>query len=694
MLRVEQEKMHFDRVRPTLVTRAPRRVVCVVCELDTAEPDGKHGIESFKTRLRRWHVIEANRCESGRWLRQHHEGDSCTSHWRTMAALLIGRRSCWIVSPSIGEWLASTGGYGEFTAGRLWLPTQTDPSSEHFPDGLDHSGMRPGFLVLNGPTEIIVGRYADTEIHAVAASNYGIADVRELLWQTVGVEAAKEMVTLGPGRFAGCGQAVAESLSNWYCGMIDEWLDSDSGVWAETAAKCSWSFYKRRYASGELTFHQNVKAHKMERAALYGGRAEVYRRGSQVGSFTRLDVRSMYPSILSAERAPVGLSHLGGPKPVAYLQEAAQNHCVVARVTIDTQIDAYPFRLWVEQKEKGVNVDGHYKTDYTKRKKRTIYPVGVFTTTLCGPEFCHAARTGAIDKVIEYALYRTSGEFAGMLSECIAKRRAAEFAGESSKAKLWKLVANSFAGRFARRNGGWISEPRLTCAEAWSEWFEQRPLTTAEMKRLDAMTPRESIAERTRLRETVRCRSIGFLSQYFQRETDDPVGFPILFAWLTACGRQRLHAIVQACGEANVLQTDTDGLWVDDEGLRRGREAGIGFGDEPGQIRIVETAESVHFVTPKHYCINGKWTMSGFSDGFAIDDKGRIVDHARRTLYHADTADGPSCVLIDRRTSDVSNLSDNHRAPSPLDGTRPWRLKDGDDALHYDSVREPDDWDD
>lgn len=660
-------KLHFDRIVGTNVTRVPRRVLSVCVELLAASSQFRGHQGTLAMRLAAWSICDANRTQDGNWTRDYYEGITGPDHWSVLAELLRGRRSCWLVMPSVGEWLAATGGYAELTAGRLWIPGYTLPDRKAQPGEADGSAGRPGYVVLNGPTEIIVGRYRTTEVSCVAASNYGQGHLRELL--------PADIETIGPDRFRGRGRGVAEVLSDWYCGLIDTWREADAGIWAATAAGLSHGFYRRKYADGSLTLHRNHAAHRLERLCLYGGRAEVYQRGPQTGHFVRIDARSLYPSILATIPAPMGLEHCGSETSPKRLSDALRTHCVVAQVRISTPTDSYPWRLYSTQTtvlpsaeaDPSRGTAAREEVNRVGRKRRTVYPTGEFVTTLCGPELRLALDRGHVSHVFGHAIYRTGKGFMGMAQECLSQRAQAADRGDVHGERFWKLIVNSFAGRLARRAGGWVSDVRVGNGEAWAEWFGPHPDTGV----------------------TVRCRSIGFVAQYYERETDEPKAFPVGFAWLTAWGRTRLAEIVASCGEEEVLCTDTDGLWCTRAGYERSLSVPHLWHGKPGSLRKVDEAQSVEFVTPKHYRIGDKWTMSGFADGFRILPNGDVVDYSRRSLYPADTADGPSCVLIDRRESSTAAMQDNHRWLGPYGRTRPWRLTFGDDTLRSDEVLDP-----
>lgn len=671
MLRVNEKPLFFDRISGTKVTRCPRRILAIVPELQADEPTKTISLESVGTRLVRWAIVAARMTDSGHWLRSEFEGSTAEGHWSVLHELLTGRRSAYIVCPSVSEWLASCGGYAALTACKLWFPKYTQPDIPLDIDTSKESAGRPGFFTLNGPTEILSCRYRRTLLEIVAASNYGINDFGSLVGMYGGVTDAEPFDCDGPNRFRGGALIVANCLSQWYCGMIDRWKHHDCGVWKSTAAQLSRSFYRRKYATRAVVKHQHVDAHKLERAALYGGRADIYRVGEQRGSFHRLDIRSLYPSILASVPAPVALSAHGGSISLKYLSDAMRTHVVAARVTLATESDDYPLR-WKPTPGKGFKLQTFGRLDDgAVMESQTLFPIGEFTTTLCGPELEHAVASGHVTAVHEHAIYRRSMEFAPMMVECMSRRTAARHAGDPIEADFWKLLSNSFSGQWARRAGGWVADERLPAVEAWHEWIQRHPDSG----------------------EYVRCRTFGFIPQWYEAKSDKPSACPIIFAWLTACGRRVLAEAVRVVSTAHCLQTDTDGLWVDDRGLEKLLLQPERWGDGPGKLRIVDTASNCQFWTPRHYHSNGRWIYAGFAKGWTINADGTVSDVSRRSVYPADSADGPSRTLIDYRRSDIRGMQDNHRATKPDGTTTPWRIDRVTGRLSNDfaAAQEPDD---
>lgn len=644
---------HYDRIRGTKVTRCPRHVIAI--SYDDDYEDGKTDDDKIyqTTTLTNWSICERKYTQSGTWNTQSLCGNSKLTLWQTLYSLISGRRGVWILVPSVSEWLAVSNGYAELTAGRLWIPGITLPCQADMIPEANNKNQRSGYIVLGGSTEILHCRIYKTECHIVGVSNYGNVELDNLISAdpVIGRHGGTDDDTNIPSdnRLAD----ISEKMSRWYCGMIDEWRGSDCGTWGHTASQLSHSYWRRKYANGNVVKHQNTEAHKLERAALFGGRSDVYRYGNVSEPLYRLDVRSMYPYVLSSRPCPVALSVYGNGQSAEYLLDVMKTHCVCARVELDTDVDNYPVKTSTKKLLTAMHADRSIGKYQFSRDDITLYPTGKFITVLVGEELKNAILLGHVVKVYDFAIYRYANEFMPLMYSLIMKRREAEYNGDKIRGAFYKLLANSFAGKFARKPGGWTTDKRYSIAEAWGE----------------EVMPHHETGLPTRVR------SIGFVPQYWQAADDTPSGCPVILAWLTSEGRRILRKIVEWCGIDNVIQTDTDGLCVNDVGFNKITKMKGLFGNRAGQLRLVETYSTAQYYTPRHYCVDGDWIMAGFSENHRVTDDGIIIDQSKQSLYPADTADGPSGVRVTQRSCMISLIADTHRVKLDDGTTRAYRAR-------------------
>ena len=123
----------------------------------------------------------------------------------------------------------------------------------------------------------------------------------------------------------------------------------------------------------------------LERRAYFGGRSEAFRLGNiDGGPFYKLDINSMYPSVMVDAPVPLALKAVYSYVSKAELRAALRSSLVVADVEVQTEDPIYP-RV----------IDG-----------RLCFPVGRFTTSLCTPELRYALNRGHIARVGGMATYR------------------------------------------------------------------------------------------------------------------------------------------------------------------------------------------------------------------------------------------------------------------------------------------------
>lgn len=632
-------EFRYNRIRPTKVTRCPRRVIAVCCEHQCATHPASSITSTSISTLNRWSIWHAKLNDRKTWKGTLYTGSESMSLWTQLQLLAVGRKQIWIVTPSVSELLAVSNGYLMLTERILSIPGVTKSILKTDSAGLSENKQRPGFLTLFGPTEIIHGRLGETDVHFVSASNYGKVDIANLVEKFHPSKKRISVSWTGGDKYINSSDLIAESLANWYTSMIDEWRASDCGTWGHTAAQLAHSYWRRKYAKGTVVKHLNEQAHRLERAALYGGRADLYKWGNINGPLYRVDVRSMYPYILSSRQCPVALSTTGNSVSNGWIVSAAKTHCIIATVKISTKNDVFPFRLTTGGVNRKIDTESKHRTAWVPRRTQTIYPTGQFTTTLIGCELMDAINTGCVDEIYEYAAYRYSDEFMPFMAELCDKRMEHADNGDEVRSQFYKLLGNSFAGKWARKPGGWTTDKNYPSEKPWEVWVD-----------CDRDTG-----------EPVKCRAIGHVPQVWRKHTDKPSGCPVILAWLTSEGRSILRKLIGWAGETNVVATDTDGLWLKESGYNDLKRINNLFGEGPGHLRLIDQCEEGYFMTPRHYRVGTKWHMSGFAAGWCISPDGLIHDYSRSSIYPTRMDDSHDGVRVTHRAMSIQTICDTGR---------------------------------
>lgn len=429
-----------------------------------------------------------------------------------------------------------------------------------------------------------------------------------------------------------CSRTAAERAELWLLAfqeLATWWRSCARAPWGLTAAGMSMGILRTHIQPKELCSHSHEWAHRLERAAAVGGRAQTFYfgdvgipawyatdrdpapgpspHGQIPGPVAHYDVRSMYPSLLRDMSFPVALTSYRedrGPKePQAY----AESFGVIARVTIDTDSPNYPVRT-------GDHI---------------AYPVGRFTTVLTGPELLRLKGEGKVVACHAMAIYRMGRPFRAAAQALIELRERARAEGRPAWELFAKLMANGLGGKLAQAKGVWEQRPKLPALMRFGEWYQERKSTG----------------------KVARFRGIAGCVWEYVPDATGRGPYTFAFAYLTAYGRLHLRGLIDACPSQTVVSVDTDGLWVLPDGdvaLRAHARCGA---DVAGGLRRVGESPCGRWFGPRHYFTTGGWVLAGFSAPTVCDDGRWVRDSQRRTPLAGPAGAPPAGVCVTARTS-------------------------------------------
>lgn len=411
--------------------------------------------------------------------------------------------------------------------------------------------------------------------------------------------------------------------------LCDWWPSVAKSAFGLTSGQLAWGVLRSHVPSKTMSTHSHEHAHRLERAGAHGGRAcswwvgsvgegvgpaqtvtdadgETYTRWMP-GPIHHVDVCSMYPSVMRDNVFPVKLRSYSRDVRPTDPADLAGLMGVMARVTIRTMTPEYPYRT----------------------KDRVTYPTGTFTTVLTGPELLKLQSEGEVLKCHELATYTLGRPFVGAVDALIQSRRRARSAGNALSESHAKLIVNSLAGKLAQRSGGWARRAELDTPGTWGERYE--------------------INAQTNVRR--RYRYLAGLCWEYAEEREPSGPFTAAFAYVAAYGRLLIRTLRQACERSDVLTQDTDGLWLTEKGIQALRGSRHAQGVEPGQWRHTDTAHSARFWGPRHYCVDGRWTLSGHHRPHVESDGLIVRDSYTPSLWGARLGAAPDAVHTVSRTS-------------------------------------------
>lgn len=380
---------------------------------------------------------------------------------------------------------------------------------------------------------------------------------------------------------AECAERVRK-LSDW-------WRDNAAAPLGVTVGQCAVNLLRRFAPPKTLCTHSVKEAQSLERQASFGGRASVWyvgkigggpdiasgpfarRPGVPVprvpGPVTLVDVRSMYGSIMRDKPVPYKLVSYRENVTVRELLQLCERDGAIARVRIRTNWPELPYRSG----------------------NRVLYPIGEFTTTLTGPEILAASKHGEILECHAMSLYRSAcvlNAYAAWLTDPSTREHCAK---DVSSKSFPKLLTNSLAGKLAQRPGRWSRSPRRDEPGRWGESYEVSRETGT----------------------VTRVRHLAGLAFVWDADEFAAGPYAAAFAYIAAWGRLWMADLRSRLPPRVSVSQDTDGLWVLGSSTQTMDMVGGLVGEAPGQLRIEGSADSARFLGPRHYCVNGRWTLSG-----------------------------------------------------------------------------------
>lgn len=360
--------------------------------------------------------------------------------------------------------------------------------------------------------------------------------------------------------------SAAIAAANEYLATL---IDNDLGPPCWTAASQAFAAWRAGPFPWTIRPTQDEQAIRLERAAVYGGRCEVYRTGVHGWPTYHLDFTSLYPSVMQSELMPIELEEFttGGVE-----ERHAEPYCDrlhIADCTIRTDRPDYPLRI-----------DG-----------RVIYPVGLFRTVLPDEDYREAWIRGHVVTVHSLLTYRSARIFGPIISKLWGLRQAAKAAGNRQQDQVIKRLMNSLSGKFNQREIRWEDAPeQMAVAPYGSEWVWNEDFTEAQYHRI--------------------------VNWNHQRLVEGPAGrysSPAITAHIMSLGRWRLQRAMGRLIRDYLLYVDTDSLIVSWEGRELLESAGLIRPGELGYLREIDRWNRLEILGQKHYNGDGRVVCAGLS---------------------------------------------------------------------------------
>jgi hypothetical protein len=325
--------------------------------------------------------------------------------------------------------------------------------------------------------------------------------------------------------------------------------------------------YRTRFQPCPIGLHQLPSVSHLERLSYYGGRLEAFRIGTFSEKIFKLDVTSLYPSVMKGNLFPKELLDFSTWKQDGWENYPKLTSDMIACVTINTQTDTYPL----------------------KTKQGVIFPRGSYVTTLAGPELIHAESRGHIVRVHQWSKYLLHDLFSTFVQHFLDLRASYRLAGDNVNSTFAKLLVNSFYGKWGQLAPQWEVSDEVVLNPLWGNTVD-----------IDVTTG-----------SILHSRYIGNRKEYRQvdgEHEDHPNSFCAIASYVTSYGRERMRSMCECAGWGNVSYLVTDGLFVNEEGYSNLKRNGYVRDKEPGYLTLEQEADDFAITALHQYRIGEKVT--------------------------------------------------------------------------------------
>lgn len=355
-------------------------------------------------------------------------------------------------------------------------------------------------------------------------------------------------------------EIILKSVTEW----ADFLRDKDMGGFCPTIAAQAMRSYRHRWMDSRILIDNNPIALDIARKSYHGGRCEAHFIGRKSVPIYSLDVNSMYPYVMSYAEMPVRLVGVNKYVQPYNLRSLLNQYCVCAHVRLNTNCPAYAVVL----------------------NNKLCFPVGRFDAYLCSPELEYAVEHGHIEEVHLCASYEHEPAFQRFALELYRYKEDASRAGHDIEARHWKLLLNSFYGKWGQNGRKWTEVGTCDPSE-----FCRLPDINAQTKHVTYI------------------RHFGGKVLALSQEAESFSSHPAIAAHICAHARMVLWALIEKIPPAEYLYCDTDGILVTAAGLNALRDRLDQH--KLGGLKQVAVYNDVRIYGCKDLVLDGKATLKG-----------------------------------------------------------------------------------
>lgn len=346
----------------------------------------------------------------------------------------------------------------------------------------------------------------------------------------------------------------ASILSSCLVALMEWWDAEQLGRWGITGAGCGWSAFRTKTGRKRIVVGPSGDRTRTERAAIFGGRKEVYRVGRFNGEWIAdYDFQGAYPTIAAHHKLPNFPGKFHRSVPVGIEPGISQGVDVIAQCVVTTERPCVPCRIDHE----------------------VWWPVGTFATTLAGPEIAYARSVGATVDTGSCYVYKLDFALREWAVWCLELLQAPPHVVPPLIRRMAKGWSRSVIGRFGGHTSQ-ITDQRPALGPDWRLEVGHNLTTGRPMEIL----------------------TIGGLDITSEHDLEGTDAFPAVLAFVESHCRVALARTLDSRAPDRILQANTDGWWE----RRVVRAAGYELENVPWPHTVVRKAlvNDVAILGPDH----------------------------------------------------------------------------------------------
>ena len=360
-----------------------------------------------------------------------------------------------------------------------------------------------------------------------------------------------------------------------------------------TAGSLSFNSFRHKFYNPEnfkIFIHNWKRTIKLERESYRGGITDVFKVGESKEKLYKLDINSMYPSIMKEKELPVKLE--------LWFHESKHSQKKLFKICELSKTNNYGLII-----EATINLSEENAYILNKFEYKSLFVHGEFTISLCTPEIEFVKKYGKIIRIHQVSVYKTEKIFEEFVDFFYSLRIKAKKENNKIDDKFGKIILNTQYGKWGQRK---IEYEKLNKESKFLIWYQD--IIKIKIKRLKEKNPDFTFDRQMAYLGTIEDEGELYVVDnklYLLKHTSDNAydSFVAIASFITSYSRMLLIKYLKNAQRENVYYCDTDSLIVNEIGYNNLLRTGYISETELGLLKIEDEGIG-SFYSPKFYDFN------------------------------------------------------------------------------------------